>query len=105
MEIQSDRRIGHRYEISLPVRIKLIGKNPTTGLGSGNVLNISSRGIAFTSDSAFNVGVNVELSVSWPALLHGSTRVKLVIKGKVIRTDGQIRAVEMLRYEFHTQKS
>jgi hypothetical protein len=72
--------------------------------GKGNLVNVSSKGAAFTSSETFAFGTTVELAISWPALLHGVTHLKLVIDGTVIRSDEGLTALEIIRYEFRTQK-
>jgi hypothetical protein len=72
--------------------------------GTGNLLNVSSRGAAFTCNERFAFGTTVELAISWPALLHGVTHINLVITGTVIRSVGDVTALEIARYEFRTQK-
>ena len=102
-EILGDRRSRRRFEINLPVRIKLLGRKSVTDIVGGTVLNLSSTGIAFETDELPQIGALVELSISWPILLHGKTPVKLVAQGTVVRTDGQLAAAAVVRYEFRTQ--
>ena len=72
--------------------------------GTGNLFNVSSGGAAFTCSQRFAFGTTVELAISWPALLHGVTHIKLVITGAVVRSEGDVTALEIARYEFRTQK-
>jgi len=75
-----------------------------TSTGAGETLNISSGGIAFTSDHTFEIGASMECSIRWPVLLNNVTPIKLVVEGRVVRSDGQFTAVEIRRHEFRTQK-
>src|SRR5690349_9170478 len=97
-DIQGDRRSSRRYVISLPVRIKVFKSDLIIKIATGKVLNMSSRGIAFSGDYIFDISAVVELSISWPVLLNGTTPVKLVIQGIVIRSDAMITAVQLIRY-------
>jgi len=72
--------------------------------GKGNLVNVSSKGAAFTSNETFALGTRVELAISWPALLYGVTHIKLVLGGTVIRSDEGLTALEIIRHEFRTQK-
>jgi hypothetical protein len=103
-EIWGDRRSKRRYPINLPGQIRLINGRSLSGAIAGNVLNMSSQGVAFASEGSLCVGALVELSVSWPVLLHGNTPVKMVIQGNIVRTEDRIAVVEITRYEFRTQK-
>ena len=76
-----------------------------TNAGIGTVLNMSTKGIAFTSDATFHAGMSVTLSISWPVLLDGQTRIMLVVDGKVVRREGHVTAVQIVRHAFHTKKS
>ena len=66
-------------------------------------IDMSSGGIAFTTNEIFRVGTHLELSVSWPVLLNGDCPMKLVIEGRVLRSAGQLTAIQMERHEFRTQ--
>ena len=104
-EISGDRRSRRRYSIHLPLHFAVIGKRRFASAGTGNVLNLSSKGIAFTSDETFSRGTLMELSISWPARLYGKTPIKLVVEGRVVRSDGQVTAVAILRHEFRTKRN
>jgi hypothetical protein len=101
-EIPGDRRMNRRYTISLPVRIKTT--KIASDLAIGRILNMSSGGIAFTSDVAFSVGASIELAIIWPIPLHDNVPVQLVVRGSVIRTDEQITAVDIVNYQFRTRR-
>jgi len=103
--ISGDRRSRRRYSIHLPLHFAVIGKRRFASAGTGNVLNLSSKGIAFTSDETFSRGTLMELSISWPIRLYGKTPIKLVVEGRVVRSDGQVTAVAILRHEFRTKRN
>jgi len=73
--------------------------------GVGKTANLSSGGVCFSSQHILAVGVAVELSISWPVLLNGSCRMKVIIDGQVIRGGKETVAVAIHRYEFRTQGS
>ena len=49
------------------VRYKVLGG--AKQFGSGKTLNISGKGVLFTTESTLVEGQVIELAVSWPALL------------------------------------
>src|SRR5262249_54015069 len=102
-EISGDRRSRRRFEMHLPMRIKVVAGNSLSDIGNGKVLNMSSTGIAFETDNLLYIGTIVELSITWPVLLHGNIPVNLIVQGIVIRTVGRMSAVEIIRHEFRTQ--
>jgi hypothetical protein len=69
----------------------------------GKTITISSKDILFEADPAPLVGKRVELSISWPALLDGRCRLKLVVFALIVRSNrGRVAAV-IQRHEFRTQ--
>jgi hypothetical protein len=104
-EIGDERRKKRRYPLSLPLKFKVFTRTKVTlSAGAGNLLNISSKGIAFTTDEFVPPTRLIELSISWPILLHGVTPLKLVAVGRLVRMEGHLIAVEVSRYEFRTAK-
>jgi hypothetical protein len=59
----------------------------------------------FTTEQQLPLGRTVELSVHWPAKLDGSCPLKFVAIGRVIRSEADIAAVRIERYEFRTRAS
>ena len=73
--------------------------------GTGKTLNIGSGGVLFTTEEQLPLGRTVELSVHWPAKLDGSCPLKFVATGRVIRSETDMAAVRIERYEFRTRAS
>jgi len=71
--------------------------------GRGKIVNISSRGVRFTTEHALAPGMPVELSIGWPVLLNNSCPMKIVIYGCVIRSTDKDAAIAVERCEFRTQ--
>ena len=101
-DISADRRSKRRYPIELPVQYKIMKNYLVMGTGSGNSLDLSSGGIAFTSTAPLKIGSYLELSVSWPVMLNQSCPLKLVASGRVVRSDQTCTAISLDRYEFRT---
>ena len=73
--------------------------------GVGRTLNIGSGGILFTTEERLPTGRLVELSVNWPARLDGTCPLKMVARGRVVRSEDTKAAVRIERYEFRTRKT
>jgi hypothetical protein len=44
----------------------------------------------------------IELMLSWPCVLNGACALKLMMKGRVVRSEGRGIAIESSQYEFRT---
>jgi hypothetical protein len=77
--ISGDRRSDRRYEIRLDLRWKLIRRKRVLETGTGYTVDLSSGGISFLTDRTLPAGLNVELSVAWPAMLHNVAPMQLVV--------------------------
>jgi hypothetical protein len=103
VELTSDRRVSNRLPIERDVSYKVLGSRQTIRhSGLGKTLNMSSRGVLFTTESGLPAGAHVELAISWPAKLHDAIRLKLVAKGVLVRSDENQAAISIHSYEFRT---
>ena len=48
------------------------------------------------------IGLNVELSIAWPVLLHNVAPMQLVVSGRIVRSEGRRTAIQMMQHEFRT---
>jgi PilZ domain len=100
--IGGDRRLDRRYEIQLDLRWKLIRRRRVLETGTGQTLDLSSGGIHFEADRPLPAGLNIELSIAWPAMLQGSAPLQLVVSGKIVRSVGRKTAIQKSQHEFRT---
>jgi PilZ domain len=97
-----DPRRHRRYPISLNVTYKLFHNGRIERLGSGQTLDVSTGGACFQCGDAFPSTGSIELTINWPCLLEGVCPLKLVMRGRIVRADGQRIAVEAQHHEFRT---
>jgi Flp pilus assembly protein TadG len=102
---QSNRRDNDRFAIEREVRFKVLNRKGGDESGSGKTINLSSNGVLFTTDRRVVTGKNVEVSISWPAQLNSTIPLKLVARGRVVRSEDGSAAVEIQHSEFRTQAS
>ena len=102
---KADRRGSDRFPIERDVHYRVLGKRNGEESGSGKTINISSGGVLFTTEHFLVPGKRLELSVSWPAQLNNHCALKLVARGKVVRSENGRAAIEIQQYEFRTQGS
>jgi len=96
-----DRRAADRFPIEREVRYKVLSKK-SDDQGLGRTINISSTGVLFTTDRLLIPGRRVEVSISWPAQLNNTCSLKLVARGRIVRSEQGRAAIEIQQYEFRT---
>jgi hypothetical protein len=101
-KISGGRRRDKRYEIELDTRWKLIRRKKVLYDGVGHTVDLSSGGILIEADRPLPVGLNLEMSIAWPVLLHNVSPLQLVVSGKIVRSNGKMVAVRMIQHEFRT---
>jgi len=101
-QIGGERRSDRRYDLALNVRWKLIRRRRVLDSGTGKTIDLSSGGLLLETDRELPSGLNIELSISWPVLLHNVAPLQLVVAGRVVRTTGQRIGVRMTQHEFRT---
>jgi PilZ domain len=100
--IAGERRHNRRYEMQLDLRWKLIRRRRVLETGIGHTIDLSSNGIHIETDRPLPAGLNVELSIAWPAMLHNKAPLQLVVTGKVVRSEGLRAAIQKFQHEFRT---
>ncbi|MEO8593338.1 MAG: PilZ domain-containing protein [Candidatus Solibacter sp.] len=101
-QIAGDRRQDRRYQLHLEVRWKLIRRRRVLDTGTGHTIDVSSGGLLFDAGRHLPEGLNVELSISWPVLLHNVAPMQLVASGKIVRCNGRHIAMQTVAHEFRT---
>src|SRR5215472_16458390 len=101
-QIGGERRSDRRYDINLNVRWKLIRRRRVLDSGTGKTVDVSSGGLFFETDRELPSGLNIELSIAWPVLLHNVAPLQLVVSGRVVSTTGNKVGVRMTQHEFRT---
>jgi len=95
-----DMRRHHRYPIALEVQYKW-SYSRLEQLGTGLTLNISSGGVLLRTAEPLPARCSIEMSLNWPFSLNDCA-LKLVMRGRVVRSDNQSTAVQVAQYEFRT---
>ena len=90
------------YPILVEVDYKFPHKART---GHGWTESISSRQIRFITAETLLPKHRIDLSIAWPALLHGKVALRLCIQGRIIESRDNCVSVEIQRYEFRTTPS
>jgi hypothetical protein len=97
-----DRRQDRRYEIQLDLCWKLIYRCRVLETGTGRTIDLSNGGIHYETERRLPPGLNVELSIAWPAVLDDMGPRQLVVSGKIVRSDGGRTAIRKCQHEFRS---
>jgi len=100
---ESDRRRSDRFLIEREIRYRALNKRGGEEAGEGKTVNMSSSGVLFTSPQILRPGRRIELAISWPAQLNNKCALKLVARGRIVRFENGLAAMEIQQYEFRTQ--
>lgn len=98
----AERRTSDRFPIEREMRFKMLSKRLADEAGSGTTVNMSSGGVLFQTDKTLIPGKRVEMAISWPAQLDNRCALKLIARGRVVRSESGMTAVEIQQYEFRT---
>ena len=100
----AERRSSHRFSLRLPIKCRRTEPLSRFRTDVSEVLNISSKGLVFTTTEAFQPGQSVEASIEWPVLLDSHVRLTLVVEGEVVRKVGDQTAIRFEKHEFKTRR-
>lgn len=82
----TERRTARRYDLSLPVIIRMpVGKETTPR--NGKTRDISTRGLYFTMDEDLGAGAELDITLSLPPEVTRGSEVLIRAMGKVVRVD------------------
>jgi len=84
----------------LDLHWKLIYRCRVLETGTGRTIDLSNGGIHYETDRRLPAGLNVELSISWPAIVDDLAPRQLVVCGKIVRSDGGRTAIRKHQHEF-----
>jgi hypothetical protein len=79
----AERRAAPRVSINCSVRYETRAEPRRNG--TGHTIDMSSTGVAFTTESLLPEDTEVTLYLTWPVRLKGDVAVQLSVHGKVIR--------------------
>jgi hypothetical protein len=98
-----DRRRRVRFALNIGLRYEVCGNSVGEPIkGTGQVLDISSRGVAFHADRPLERNQRLKVSLDWPAKLDNQTPLRLVLEGVVLRIRGNLVVINIERPEFRT---
>src|SRR5258708_29409882 len=82
----TERRTARRYDLSLPVIIRVPVEKEISSR-SGKTRDISTRGVYFTIDQDLGTGAELDITLTLPAEVTRGSEVFIRAMGKVVRID------------------
>src|SRR5256885_17133462 len=86
MSLMSERRNARRYDLSLPVIVRIPTERPNENQ-NGKTREISTRGLYFVIDQDLEAGTELDITLTLPAEITHSTEVFVRALGKVVRVE------------------
>ena len=102
---RTERRGNPRYPIDTALVYKLIRQGRTIEAGFGRTVDVSSSGILFESARSLPPGMQIEISMAWPARLSDAVDLQLCVLGLTVRGQDKRTAVIIRRHEFRTKRT
>lgn len=82
----TERRTARRYDLSLPVIIRVPVEKSESGR-NGRTRDISTRGVYFTLDQDVDSGTELDITLTLPSEITQGTEVFVRAQGRVVRVD------------------
>jgi hypothetical protein len=102
-DASEERRGKLRFPMQRDLRYKLLKDGATVESGAGETVDMGSGGVGFSIGRELPAGNFIELSISWPVLLEENCPMRLIVFGRVVRSDNGKSACTIDKYEFRTQ--
>ncbi|MGA2715185.1 MAG: response regulator [Bryobacteraceae bacterium] len=102
---EAERRTNARFPCRLAVSYQALEHPFLSGVATSETLNISSKGLLFSTEEALQPGQLLQVSVDWPARLENQVPLKLVAEGRIVRNLNGQAAMRIDKYEFRTRRT
>jgi hypothetical protein len=86
MGVMTDRRAARRYDLSLPILIRM-PTTQVTDLPNGKTRDISTRGLYFVIDQDLKAGSELDITLTLPGEITRGSAVLVRATGKVVRVE------------------
>jgi hypothetical protein len=100
-DVNPDRRIRLRFPLDAELRYQVSWQGKMSG--TGHVVNISSKALAFRTEGLLQPGMRLRASVAWPAKLN-ECKLRLAFEGVVLRARDGLVVATVERPQFRTSR-
>ena len=97
-----DRRTRLRFPLDMDLRFQ-VSRHGKSISGRGQVVNISSKALAFRTEGPLYPGMRLSVSVAWPAKLD-ECKLRFVFVGVVLRASDGLVVATIERPQFRTSR-
>jgi PilZ domain len=89
MGLMTERRTARRYDLSLPVIIRVPAER-VADMQKGKTKDVSTRGVYFVLDQDLEAGSELDITMTLPAEVTHGCEVFVRALGKVVRVERRI---------------
>lgn len=89
MGLMSERRGARRYDLSLPVMVRIPAQGPAA-TQNGRTRDISTRGLYFVIDDDVSAGSDLDIMLTLPSEMTNGEEVLVKASGKIVRVEPRI---------------
>jgi hypothetical protein len=105
MHLSAERRGSIRFALNLEVNYAASDRQVPAKRGTGRTIDLSSSGLSFRAEKPLPIGQKLKVSIDWPVLLDGATKLQLAVSGVVVRTNGTAVGLQIERHQFRTRRA
>jgi hypothetical protein len=87
MGLMTERRTARRYDLSLPVIIRVPAERIAADSQKGKTRDISTRGLYFVLEQDLEAGSELDITLTLPAEITHGSEVFVRALGKVVRVE------------------
>src|SRR5689334_6139517 len=102
---RGERRLSRRYDVGLPMRIRVLQTGTPSEWFSGTVLDLSSTGVSFQCRRPLVENARIEIVIDWPSSRNTRHPVCLRASGEVVRTYGNRNAARITSSHMRIEKA
>jgi PilZ domain len=89
MGVMSERRVARRYDLSLPVMVRIPAPG-FAGTQNGRTRDISTKGLYFVIDQDVRAGSNLDIMLTLPKEMTNGEEVLVKASGKIVRVESRV---------------
>jgi len=89
MGVMSERRVTRRYDLSLPVMVRIPAPG-FAGTQNGRTRDISTKGLYFVIDQEVQAGSNLDIMLTLPKEMTNGEEVLVKASGKIVRVESRV---------------